>query len=179
MIEITSTQNFKEICSDSQKFSFILFGGPNCSLCDDMKKNMVMLEPIFQKFIGFYYLDISVVNDPELLNQNNIGYMPRSLIFKDSKEVGRILLYKPFQYLVKRLNTLIKNGKILTEADDGEEAARFTGRIIQAIGLDWDKIPDEQWDSKAKEVMEISDKLIKENEDWSILPIAKIKELIC
>ena len=96
--------------------------------------------------------------------------MPRSVIFKNGEEVGRLLFYKTPEELTEKLNELMATGRILTEASDAEEVTRFYTRVQEALGWEFKRdFPHEQWQGKADELMKISHEIIESRPEWSLL----------
>ena len=46
------------------------------------------------------------------------------------------------------------------------------------MGVDWDKIPRAEWEKVIKECTDNVDKVISARQDWSILSVEEIQEIL-
>lgn len=74
-----------------------------------------MMGPVFeelsQELKNLKFAKVNVEEEQFLASNNNVRGIPLLIIFKNGKEIGRIIGYNPKEILMKKLNEIIGGGK--------------------------------------------------------------------
>jgi len=175
-IERLPVHSFQETIR-SDRYSCVIFGAKDCQPCISLKES---LSQVIDKFpqIDFYEFHVRALGGKEIAKGQRVNYMPRTIFYKSGKEVGRLLFHKTPPQLEYCFNELLTTGRILAKMDDVEEVTKFHEPVREAMGIDWGKVPRENWPEICEQWQKKTLEVIQKNLNWSVLTVPEIRELL-
>lgn len=175
MLDLT-VDDFEKTIGQS-RYVFILFSADNCPPCDALKETLERVIPDFPNilFLNFHKDQLGA---ERIRKEHLVGLPPRSIVFKDGVEVGRIFNNRTEDNLRNLLVELVSAGRILSTTDDAEEVSRFYHRVMTAMDIDWSKFKGEERSEKADSVMNTAHALMDISPEWSVWDKVFVKDLL-
>ncbi len=176
MDRLTPKNFFGEVARE--QYSVVVFSSLDCLPCSLLKESIGHLIDI-PEAIRFYEYQAKQLGSEDIVNSCRIGIIPRTVVFYKGQEVGRFLGYRSPPEILSLLESLMINGKLLSEENDAEEVSYFYQKVMEA--LDWNFRRDfarEEWETKGQYLMELAHKLISKDKEWSTRTIAQLKGII-
>lgn len=175
MIDATVNILLEKISMD--RYTLVLFGSKTCAPCKSMRVVASLVETKYPT-MSFLYFDGSQNGAKELIKRFLVGVVPRIVIFRSGKQVGRILGMKTTEELYSLLDGLLKDGEILADPGDIEEVNRFTHRVIKAMDIDWSKYRGSERTRVGVEISEVAHDIIGKIPHWSKMSTGDIENLL-
>lgn len=150
--------------------SVVVFSLENCAPCKVIYANLQEAAP---SHVRLYVADKRRLS-PALAKKWYVGYPPRTIFFKDGEAVGRFYGGKTVPELTALFAELAATGRVLSDRTDGEEECRFRDKVLAALAWEWKT----DREAKADKFLVIADKIFDENDNWSVLTVEQIKQLL-
>lgn len=171
-----SVDEFEQTISQ-EGYVYVLFSSEDCGPCEMMKDTIREVSPVFNE-ISFYFFYKDQEGADEIRRTHLIGYPPRSVIYKDGSEVGRLYGYMNAGQLSDKLIELRMTSEILTSPEDSEELTRFYNRVMKEMDIDWSQFENEKRQEKCEYITDIADKIVENQPAWAKIDSDSLRSLL-
>jgi hypothetical protein len=168
-MELISIDKLNQVCAQDE-FSFVIFGSLDCPPCAILKWTIEEVEDTYSA-IKFYMFDVKESQETfELGKKYDIHFLPRSIIFRNGIECGRLLFEKTPDQLRYFLDPLFVGDRMPSDPQDSEAVTKLIAKTQKALGWNFRRdFPYEEWQGKGQELLGIAERVMLSSKYWGYL----------